>query len=67
MTHAAAPRTQVKLYGLVRDAEGRPVVDDPSTLPPPIIAMLTPQEREELGVSLPDGYGGEVNHGHDTP
>ena len=45
-------KPKVKLYGLVRDANGLPKIDgDPNELHPAIKAMLTPEEREELGVS----------------
>lgn len=37
-------------YGLVRDKTGRPRIDDPATLHPVQIAMLTPEERAELGI-----------------
>jgi hypothetical protein len=37
-------------FGLVRDRDGRPKIDDPSNLHPAIVAMLTPQERVDLGI-----------------
>lgn len=48
---AALPRAKVQAFGLVRDANGKPKIDgDPRDLPDQIKAMLTPQERQELGV-----------------
>jgi len=38
------------MYGLVRDKNGRPKVDDPKSLHPEQIKMLTPEERVELGL-----------------
>ena len=35
-----------KMYGLVRDARGEPVIDDYETCPDEIKAMLTDKERE---------------------
>jgi hypothetical protein len=37
-------------YGLVRDKNGRPKIDDPSTMPVEIIAMLTDAEKQEFGL-----------------
>lgn len=37
-------------YGLVRDKNGRPRIDDVSNLHPALIAMLTDEERLELGI-----------------
>jgi len=37
-------------YGLVRDRNGKPKIDDPSKLHPSVVAMLTEQERAELGL-----------------
>lgn len=37
-------------YGLVRDKNGRPKIDDPSKLHPSVVALLTEQEREEHGL-----------------
>lgn len=39
-----------QLYGLVRDAQGRPKVDDPKNLPVQIRAVLTPQDKAYLGL-----------------
>lgn len=47
-------KPKVKLYGIVRDKNGKPKVDDPSTLHPAQIAMLTKEEREELGLKEPE-------------
>lgn len=52
MINAGLPKPKVQLYGLVRDAAGKPKIDgDPKDLPEPIKAMLTPEEREELGIT----------------
>lgn len=38
-------------FALVRDKNGKPRIDgDPSTLHPGVVSMLTPAEREELGI-----------------
>lgn len=37
-------------YGLVRDKDGKPKIDDPSSAHPAVIAMLTEQEKVELGI-----------------
>jgi len=37
-------------YGLVRDKNGKPKIDDPSKLHPSVVTLLTEQEREELGL-----------------
>jgi hypothetical protein len=39
-----------KGYGLVRDKNGVPRVDDPSSLHPVQVMMLTPEERKALGL-----------------
>lgn len=45
------PKSETRLYGLVRDKHGRPKIDgDPTQLPQELIALLTPAERAELGV-----------------
>ena len=44
-------KPEVKLYGLIRDKDGKPKIDgDPRNLHPAISAMLTPEERAELGI-----------------
>ena len=49
MNTTQAPK--IVMYGLVRDKNGKPKIDgDPRDLPEQIRAMLTPQERQELGV-----------------
>lgn len=46
-----APEAKVVMYGLVRDKFGKPRIDgDPNDLHPAIKAMLTPEERAELGI-----------------
>lgn len=37
-------------YGLVRDKDGKPKIDDPSSVHPAVIALLTEQEKQELGI-----------------
>lgn len=40
-----------KMYGVVRDKNGKPRIDgDPSKLEPGIVSMLTSAERGELGL-----------------
>lgn len=42
---------KAKLYALVRDRNGVPKIDgDPNDLPEPIKAMLTEEEKQQLGV-----------------
>lgn len=50
MPDTAIAKPKVVMYGLVRDKDGRPKIDDPENLPPPIAEMLTPEERAEFGV-----------------
>lgn len=50
MNQTTAPRPKVRLFGLVRDKDGNPKVDDPHNLPPEIKAMLTEAERKRLGI-----------------
>lgn len=47
---AGVPAAKVQLFGLVRDKDGNPRIDDPENLPPQIAAMLTPEERATYGV-----------------
>lgn len=44
------PPPVVQMFALVRDKDGKPLVDDPKTLHPAIAAMLTEAEKAELGV-----------------
>jgi hypothetical protein len=45
------PKAKIQAYGLVRDANGKPKIDgDAQDLPEPIKQLLTPEERQELGV-----------------
>ena len=37
-------------FGLVRDKNGIPRIDYPETAHPAILVMMTPQERENLGI-----------------
>lgn len=48
MTDHASPTP--RLFGLVRDAHGRPKIDDPSTLHPAQVMMLTYDERVEMNI-----------------
>lgn len=41
---------QYKGVVLVRDAQGKPKVDDPGNMPPAMVMMLTEAEKTELGV-----------------
>ena len=43
----------MKLYGIVRDANGRPKIDNPNTVPPQMAAMLTEEERQQFGIPRP--------------
>lgn len=40
----------IQTYGLVRDKDGNPKIDDPENAPAPVLAMLTPQERRDRGI-----------------
>jgi len=44
------PQPEIRVFALVRDAEGRPKVDDPSKLPPEVVAALTPVDKAYLGL-----------------
>ena len=48
-------------FGLIRDKDGKPRIDDPSTLHPGIASMMTPEERTEFnvwpGVFIHDAQG----------
>ena len=46
-----------KGVGLVRDAAGKPRIDDPSTLHPLQIGMLSPEEKDQFGV-WPGAFAG---------
>ncbi len=46
----AIPAPKVQLFGLVRDRDGNPVIDDPKNLHPAIKAMLTEAEKARYGV-----------------
>jgi hypothetical protein len=35
-------------FGLVRDKNGKPKIDDPTNIPQPIWDMLTEQEQEDI-------------------
>jgi len=45
-------KPEIKMFALVRDKNGKPKIDgDPNELPAPIKALLTEDERQELGVN----------------
>lgn len=46
------PQPKVQMFGIVRDSQGKPRIDDPSTLHPVQKQMLTAEERAELGIVL---------------
>lgn len=50
MIQSTPPKAKMTLYGIVRGPDGKPKVDDPATLHPVQIGMLTPDERAELGI-----------------
>jgi hypothetical protein len=43
-----AQKGKFKAYGLVRDANGKPKIDDIHNIPGPIWDMLTTAEKEEI-------------------
>jgi hypothetical protein len=56
MIELGLSKPKVVMYAIVRDKNGRPKVDDPSTLHPEQIKMLTPQECADLGIEpIPTG------------
>lgn len=49
MSNTAAQHGKLQLFALIRDRNGRPVIDgDGSKLHPEMLKLLTPEEREEL-------------------
>ena len=44
------PQPEFRAFGLVRDKDGRPKVDDPSSLPPEVVAMLSKEDKEWLSL-----------------
>lgn len=48
MTNIGSQPGTVRAYGLIRDKNGRPVIDDINNIPGPIWAMLTKAEQEEI-------------------
>lgn len=42
--------SKYQMFGLVRDKDGKPKVDNPADLHPVQLGMMTDQERNELGV-----------------
>lgn len=47
---AKMPSPKLRVFALVRDAEGRPKVDDPASLPPEIMSTLSAEDRAHLGL-----------------
>jgi len=47
-----AVRSKIVSYGLVRDSSGRPKIDDPWTVPLPIINMLTDDDWRNMSASM---------------
>lgn len=53
MSAQQAKRANVVMFGLIRDAQGRPKIDGPAAeLHPAIKLQLTHEERQELGAEL---------------
>lgn len=50
------PLPELKATGIVRGPDGKPKIDDPSTLLPEQVEALTTEERAALGDALPK-YG----------
>ena len=48
MNNAKAQSSGWKAYGLVRDADGNPIIDDPENLHPEIKKLLTDEEYFNL-------------------
>lgn len=48
MKSKGMPKPKIKLFGLVRDKNGKPKVGDIHNCPPEILALMTKQEIEEL-------------------
>lgn len=48
MSKIGASPGKVTLYGLVRDANGKPLIDDVLTVHPEIVKLLTDSERADL-------------------
>ncbi len=47
MNQKANP-VKIKGYILVRDKDGKPLIDSPETLPQQLFNLLTEQEKEEI-------------------
>ena len=50
MNEAKARSAKIKAFGLVRDKDGRPLVDDPKSLPREIIDQLSDEDLIYLGL-----------------
>lgn len=48
MSNIESEKSELKMYGLVRDKNGRPVIDDGDSLPEQILLMLTKNELKEI-------------------
>jgi hypothetical protein len=46
--NASASKAEVKAYGLVRNAEGKPQFADINNIPDPFWNMLTDEEKQEV-------------------
>jgi hypothetical protein len=45
------PKPKVKMFGLIRDKDGKPKIDgNPNDLNPAIKEMLSDDEKQELGI-----------------
>jgi len=51
MSNTPTIKFKPKLYGLIRDSQGRPKIDgNPEDLSPEIKSLLTSAEKQELGI-----------------
>lgn len=48
MEQIVTAKAKARLFGLVRDKDGNPKIDDWATLPAEIKQMLTPEERAKF-------------------
>jgi len=66
-----AQKAKWKAFGLVRDKNGRPKIDNLSKIPKEIWDMLTPEEQEEIThgkerTTLNGGENGIGDHSENT-
>lgn len=45
---AQANPGKIEMFALIRDANGKPKIDDPTNIPKPIWDLLTTEEQEEI-------------------